>query len=103
MLEIAEAGLEIEVGFVHLKGTQARHKPLGELRQKWRTLYKAEASPHLSRELLLRAVAYRMQEVALGGLRPERQPFLRASQNPSFPKTRLTASSDTSARPPSGK
>jgi hypothetical protein len=48
---------------------------LGELRQQWRTLYKAEASPHLSRELLVRAVAYRMQEVALGGLRqgPQRQ------------------------------
>ena len=50
---------------------------LGELRQQWRVLYKAEASPHLSRELLLRAVAYRMQEVALGGLRPERQRQLR--------------------------
>ena len=50
---------------------------LGELRQQWRALYKAEASPHLSRELLLRAVAYRMQEVALGGLRPERQRQLR--------------------------
>ena len=46
---------------------------LGELRQQWRTLYKAEASPHLSRELLVRAVAYRMQEVGLGGLRPGRQ------------------------------
>ena len=46
---------------------------IGELRQQWRGLYKAEASPHLSRELLLRAVAYRMQEVALGGLRPARQ------------------------------
>ena len=48
---------------------------LGELRQQWRTLYKAEASPHLSRELLLRAVAYRIQEVTLGGLRtgPQRQ------------------------------
>src|SRR5215468_401055 len=50
---------------------------LGELRQQWRALYKTEASPHLSRELLLRAVAYRMQEVALGGLRPERQRQLR--------------------------
>ena len=50
---------------------------LGELRQQWRTLYKAEAPPHLSRELLLRAVAYRMQEVALGGLRPGRQRQLR--------------------------
>jgi Protein of unknown function (DUF2924) len=50
---------------------------LGELRQQWRALYKADASPHLSRELLLRAVAYRMQEVALGGLRPEGQRRLR--------------------------
>jgi len=50
---------------------------LGELRQQWRALYKAEASPHLSRELLVRAVAYRMQEVALGGLRPGRQRQLR--------------------------
>ena len=48
-----------------------------ELREEWRRLYKADASPHLSRELLIRAVAYRMQEVALGGLRPERQRQLR--------------------------
>src|SRR5271155_5362282 len=50
---------------------------LGKLRQQWRTLYKAEASPHLSRELLVRAVAHRMQEVAFGGLRPARQRQLR--------------------------
>ena len=50
---------------------------LGELRYQWRALYKSDASPHLSRELLLHAVAYRMQEVAFGGLRPERQRQLR--------------------------
>jgi hypothetical protein len=50
---------------------------LSKLRQHWRALYKADASPHLSRELLLRAVAYRMQEVDLGGLRPQRQRQLR--------------------------
>ena len=50
---------------------------LGELRQQWRALYKADAPPHLSSELLVRAVAYRMQEAALGGLRPERQRQLR--------------------------
>jgi hypothetical protein len=50
---------------------------LAELRRRWRALYKTEASPHLSRELLLRAVAYRMQEFALGGLRPEAQRQLR--------------------------
>jgi len=50
---------------------------LGELRQQWLALYKTKASPHLSRELLLRAVAYRMQELALGGLRSEQQRQLR--------------------------
>ena len=50
---------------------------LGELRQQWRILYKTEASPHLSRELLVRAVAYRTQEVALRGLRPVQQRQLR--------------------------
>jgi hypothetical protein len=50
---------------------------IGELRQQWRGLYKTQAPPNLSRELLLRAVAYRMQEVALGGLRPARQRQLR--------------------------
>ena len=48
-----------------------------ELREEWRRLYKTDASSHLSRELLIRAVAYRMQEVALGGLRPEPQRQLR--------------------------
>jgi Protein of unknown function (DUF2924) len=48
-----------------------------ELREEWRFLYKTDASPHLSRELLIRAVAYRMQEIALGGLRPEPQRQLR--------------------------
>ena len=50
---------------------------IGELRQQWRGLYKTQAPANLSRELLLRAVAYRMQEVALGGLRPVRQRQLR--------------------------
>jgi hypothetical protein len=44
---------------------------LDELRQQWRTLYKSDASPRLSRELLRRAVAYRVQELAFGGVRRE--------------------------------
>ena len=48
-----------------------------ELREEWCRLYKLDASPHLSRELLIRAVAYRIQEVALGGLRPHSQHQLR--------------------------
>ena len=50
---------------------------LGELRQQWRGLYKAAAPAHFSRELLMRAVAYRLQELAFGGLRPEPQRRLR--------------------------
>ena len=50
---------------------------IGELRQQWRGLYKTQPPANLSRELLLRAVAYRMQEVVLGGLRPQRQRQLR--------------------------
>ena len=40
-------------------------------------VYKTQPPANLSRELLLRALAYRMQEVALGGLRPARQRQLR--------------------------
>jgi len=50
---------------------------LGELRQQWHGLYKAAAPAHFSRDLLMRAVAYRLQELALGGLRPEPQRRLR--------------------------
>ena len=47
------------------------HLDLAELRELWYQLYKTETAPRLSRELLMRAVAYRMQEVASGGPRLE--------------------------------
>src|SRR5215472_12066375 len=50
---------------------------LGELRELWCRLYNSEAAPRLSRELLVRAVAYRMQEVAAGGPRLELERQLR--------------------------
>ena len=50
---------------------------IGELRQQWRGLYKTQAPRHLSRGLLVQAVAYRLQELARGGLRPEPQRQLR--------------------------
>ena len=54
---------------------------IGELRQQWRGLYKPQAPLNLSRELLMRAVAHRMQELALGGLRPApRRQLLRIAQ-----------------------
>src|SRR6516225_10388729 len=50
---------------------------LAKLRELWCQLYKTETAPRLSRELLVRAVAYRMQEVAAGGPRLELQRQLR--------------------------
>jgi len=42
---------------------------LSQLRARWKLLYEIEAPPHLSRDWLRRAVAYRIQENALGGLK----------------------------------
>jgi Protein of unknown function (DUF2924) len=42
---------------------------IAQLRSRWRTIYKTEPPARLSRDLLLRAVAYRLQERALGGLK----------------------------------
>jgi hypothetical protein len=43
---------------------------VGSLRATWQRLYRASPPDHISRDLLARAVAHRLQEVALGGLRP---------------------------------
>ena len=43
---------------------------LNELRARWRQLYETVPPPLFSHDLLLRAVAYRMQEQVLGGLKP---------------------------------
>jgi hypothetical protein len=40
---------------------------LGELRLEWRRLYRVDP-PRLSRDILMRAIAYRLQETAHGGL-----------------------------------
>lgn len=41
-----------------------------DLKRRWRVLYGAEPPPRISRDLLTRALAYRMQEAAFGGLKP---------------------------------
>lgn len=42
----------------------------GALRQEWQKLYGCPAPRRVRRDLLLRAVAYRIQELAFGGLKP---------------------------------
>lgn len=43
---------------------------LATLRQEWTRLYGTAPSRYISRDLLMRAVAYRLQENAYGGLKP---------------------------------
>ena len=53
-----------------------------QLRARWKILFKTEAPPRFSRDLLMRAVAYRIQERVLGGLKPAtRRLFERVSQD----------------------
>jgi hypothetical protein len=49
---------------------------LADLKSRWRVLYGTEPPPRISRDLLTRAVAYRIQEKALGGLKPSTRRLL---------------------------
>jgi len=46
------------------------------LKERWRVLYRAEPPLRISRDLLIRALAYRIQEKALGGLKPSTRRLL---------------------------
>ena len=46
------------------------------LRQRWRVLYRTEAPARMGQILLLQAVAYRLQERVLGGLKPSTRRLL---------------------------
>jgi len=65
------------------------------LKERWRTLYGTEPPRRISEDLLRRAVAYRLQERALGGLKPSTRRLLqrvaedgRAHQSSSATPTR---------------
>ena len=47
-----------------------RSSSIAELKEQWRELYGSQPPHRVSRELLTRAVAYRIQEQAFGGLKP---------------------------------
>lgn len=47
-----------------------------ELLNRWRALYEREPPASISKPLLVHAIAYRMQEKALGGLKPATRRFL---------------------------
>ena len=58
----AETGAELGDKFATLEQLDS-----SQLRAEWRRLYRAQA-PRLSRDLLIRGVAHRLQELALGGM-----------------------------------
>ncbi len=43
-----------------------------ELKDRWRAVYGNEPPPRSSKKLLISAIAYKIQERALGGLKPSR-------------------------------
>jgi hypothetical protein len=70
-----------------------------ELKREWRSLYGSAPPLRISRELLVRAVAYRIQEQALRGLKePTRKLLLRLANDARDGKPlKLSASAPTSA------
>ena len=64
---------------------------LKDLKLRWRDLYDTEPPPRISRELLTRAIAYRLQEREFGGLAPATRRLLeRVADDPSSHRARLS-------------
>ena len=54
------------------------------LKERWRALYGTEPPRRISRDLLIRALAYRIQEKALGGLKPSTRRLLSEGRSRCF-------------------
>jgi hypothetical protein len=68
-----------------------------QLREEWRRLYRTQP-PRLSRDLLIRTAAYRMQELAYGGLSKATQRKLDALTKELEVKGSIVVAPDTSLR-----
>ena len=68
-----------------------------ELRIQWRKLCGAEAPRYIGRDLLLLALAYRIQEQALGDLGKVTQRRLRILSDPTTPQSAASAASSLSS------
>jgi hypothetical protein len=61
---------------IRLKLASLKSSSITELKQQWRAFYNSEPPHRISRELLIRAVAYRIQEQVYGGLKPSTRRLL---------------------------
>jgi hypothetical protein len=50
---------------------------VAELKERWRSFYETNPPPRIGRGLLTRAIAYRLQEQAFGGLKPSTRRLLK--------------------------
>ncbi len=70
-----------------------------DLRERWKTLYGKEPSGHIGRPFIIRAIAYRLQEKAFGGLKPSTRRLLarvaEESAARSSPKSPLVRKAET--------
>ncbi|MGO9454929.1 MAG: DUF2924 domain-containing protein [Candidatus Binataceae bacterium] len=70
-----------------------------DLRERWKTLYGKEPSGRIGRYFLIRAIAYRLQEKAFGGLKSSTQRLLarvaEETANGNSPKSPLVRKAET--------
>jgi hypothetical protein len=64
----AATGVSHELADVETAIAALENREIRELRTEWRKLYRTEPPRRLSRDLILRAIAYRLQERMHGGL-----------------------------------
>jgi len=57
------------------------------LKERWRILYGTEPPPRISEDLLRRAIAYRLQERAFGGLKPSTRRLLQRIAEDARPRS----------------
>jgi hypothetical protein len=63
---------------------------INDLKSRWRELYDTEPPPRISRELLTRAIGYRLQEKVFGALAPATRRLLERAADLSSHRARLS-------------
>jgi hypothetical protein len=79
--------------------TELRGLDPAALKQRWQVLYRTEAPVRIGQILLLQAVAYRLQEKALGGLKPSTRRLLERTAEDSFHRRTPTEAPPTRVTP----
>jgi hypothetical protein len=66
-----------------------------ELREQWQSLFRADPPPKLRSSLIVQAIAYRLQEKALGGLKPSTLRLLERIADDTFARRQLSPTPKT--------